>query len=157
MVILAKPNESLIEHTENTLKVFKSIKESYVNVPEICGVPDFWEHLFYSLFFHDFGKAAVGFQESLKSNKYWDYRHEILSRAKIAMPVNEYSRLTIFSCHFFSTFFRFEDSRTMSSQRTISVLVLQCLGLAICSKRRLAAICPISAGNWLMELKVGLM
>ena len=95
MVILAKPNESLIEHTENTLKVFKSIKESYVNVPEICGVPDFWEHLFYSLFFHDFGKAAVGFQESLKSNKYWDYRHEILSATFIVSLKDFYSEFYV--------------------------------------------------------------
>ena len=62
MVILAKPDETLLEHTENTLKVFKSIKEYYSDVPDICGVPDFWEHLFYILLFHDFGKAAVGFQ-----------------------------------------------------------------------------------------------
>lgn len=46
MVILAKPNETLMEHTENTLKVFKCIKECYPDVPKICGVPDFWEHLF---------------------------------------------------------------------------------------------------------------
>ena len=45
MVILAKPNETLMEHTENTLKVFKCIKECYLDVPKICGVPDFWEHL----------------------------------------------------------------------------------------------------------------
>ena len=51
MVILAKPNETLMEHTENTLKVFKCIKECYPDVPKICGVPDFWEHLFYILFF----------------------------------------------------------------------------------------------------------
>ena len=79
MVILAKPDETLMEHTENTLKVFKSIKESYPNVPVICGVPDFWEHLFYILFFHDFGKSAVRFQDSLNGSDYWKYRHEILS------------------------------------------------------------------------------
>ena len=54
MVILAKPNETLMEHTENTLKVFKCIKECYPDVPKICGVPDFWEHLFYILFFPRF-------------------------------------------------------------------------------------------------------
>jgi CRISPR-associated endonuclease/helicase Cas3 len=80
--LLAKPNETILEHTKNALKVFKSIKESYPNIPEICGVEDFWEHLFYSIFFHDFGKGAIGFQEML--NDYtktvrWKYRHEILS------------------------------------------------------------------------------
>ena len=95
MVILAKPNETLIEHTENTLKVFKSIKESYPNVPAICGVPDFWEHLFYILFFHDFGKAAVGFQESMNLNNFWGYRHEILSACFIIFLKDIFPEFTV--------------------------------------------------------------
>lgn len=83
MEILAKPNESLMQHTENTLKVFNSIKKAYSEVPEICGVSNFWEHLFYSLFFHDFGKGATGFQDALISSDYWKYRHEILSASFI--------------------------------------------------------------------------
>lgn len=80
--LLAKPDETILEHTENALKVFKSIKEAYENVPELCGVEDFWEHLFYSIFFHDFGKGATGFQEMLKDKNHelrWKYRHEMLS------------------------------------------------------------------------------
>ena len=80
--IYAKPNETLMEHTENTLKVFKSLKHNYPDIPELCGVPEFWECLFYTLFFHDFGKATVGFQKALfEDNAYWPYRHEILSAA----------------------------------------------------------------------------
>lgn len=81
MVILAKkdPDETLLEHTEKALMVFKSIKNAYTEVPEICGVPDFWEHLFYSIFFHDFGKAASGFQKDISGGDRWKYRHEILS------------------------------------------------------------------------------
>jgi CRISPR-associated endonuclease/helicase Cas3 len=81
MVILAKkdPDETLLEHTENALKVFKSIKDAYPETPQICGVPDFWEHLFYSIFLHDFGKAASGFQKSLCGEEKWKYRHEVLS------------------------------------------------------------------------------
>lgn len=81
MVILAKkdPDETLLEHTEKALMVFKSIKSAYPEVPQICGVPKFWEHLFYSIFFHDFGKAASGFQKSLIEKNQWKYRHEILS------------------------------------------------------------------------------
>lgn len=94
MSLLAKPNESLIEHTENTLKVFKSIKESYPEVPEICGVSHFWEHLFYSLFLHDFGKAAVGFQDYLNGGKPWKYRHEILSASFINSLENIYAKST---------------------------------------------------------------
>ncbi len=87
MSLLAKPDETLLEHTENTLKVFKSIKKSYSNVPYLCGVDDFWEHLFYSLFLHDFGKGATGFQEMLQSGSQsapWKYRHEILSAGFIS-------------------------------------------------------------------------
>lgn len=81
MTILAKDDETLMEHTENTLKVLKSIKEAYPNIPELCGVDDFWNHLFYSLFFHDFGKASIEFQKVLrKEDNEWNYyRHEILS------------------------------------------------------------------------------
>ncbi len=83
MVILAKPNENLLEHTENALKVFESITKSYNNAPELCGVENFWEHLFYSIFFHDFGKGAVGFQKIFEEEKRWNYRHEILSASFI--------------------------------------------------------------------------
>lgn len=79
MVLLAKADETILEHTENALKVFKGIREAYPTVPEICGVKNFWEILFYSLFFHDFGKGAIGFQNFLKSGDKWNYRHEILS------------------------------------------------------------------------------
>ena len=85
--LLAKPDETILEHTENTLKVFKSIKKAYPNVPELCGVDNFWEHLFYSLFLHDFGKGATGFQKMLKEgnqNAPWKYRHEILSAGFIS-------------------------------------------------------------------------
>jgi len=64
-MILAKDNESLIEHTENALKIFREIKKIYPTIPNLCNVPDFFEHLFYSIFLHDFGKAASGFQNLL--------------------------------------------------------------------------------------------
>ena len=92
MTILAKPDESLIQHTENTLKVLKSIKNSYSEVPEICGVPNFWDHLFYSLFFHDFGKAASGFQDYLDDGVSWKYRHEILSASFLNSLKEIYSK-----------------------------------------------------------------
>lgn len=88
-MILAKPNETLMEHTENTLKVFKSIKNAYPEVPELCNVPNFWEYLFYTLFFHDFGKGAMGFQNSLRNNTYWNYRHEILSASFVVCLKNK--------------------------------------------------------------------
>ena len=95
MTILAKPDETLMQHTENTLKVFKSIKESFPEVPTICDVPNFWEHLFFSLFFHDFGKAATGFQEYLNGGGRWNYRHEILSASFICSLKDYYPESTV--------------------------------------------------------------
>ena len=46
---------------------------------EVVNNPDFFEHLFYAVALHDFGKAAEGFQEQLTDRKRWNYRHEILS------------------------------------------------------------------------------
>lgn len=91
LLILAKsnPDETLMEHTENTLKVFKSIKFNYPNIPKLCDVPNFWEYLFYTLFFHDFGKAATGFQDSLNKDSFWNYRHEILSACFVACLKDE--------------------------------------------------------------------
>lgn len=83
MALLAKPEETILKHTENALKVFESIKDAYDGVPELCGVYDFWEHLFYAVFFHDFGKGATGFQNIFNKNK-WNYRHEILSAGFIS-------------------------------------------------------------------------
>lgn len=97
--LLAKPDESILQHTENALKVFKSIKKAYNNVPELCEIDDFWEHLFYSIFFHDFGKGATGFQEMLKdkeNNLRWKYRHEILSAGFVsALNYNDFYKKAI--------------------------------------------------------------
>ncbi len=77
--LLAKPNESLIEHTENVLKVLYNIKRGFPEVPYLCNKKNFWRDLFFASFLHDFGKGAAGFQKYLKTNKKWNYRHEILS------------------------------------------------------------------------------
>jgi len=77
----SSPKETLLEHTENCLSVFRNIREMYPEVPEICGCEDFFEHLFYAVFLHDFGKAATGFQVMLNEEIKWTYRHEILSSA----------------------------------------------------------------------------
>ena len=76
--ILAKkdPAESLINHTENLLSIFSDLKNTYTGAPEITGVPDFYDHLFYSICLHDLGKSASGFQSRWGK---WGYRHEILS------------------------------------------------------------------------------
>jgi CRISPR-associated endonuclease/helicase Cas3 len=78
MPIFAKTNppETLEEHTENCLNVLRSIRESFPDIPSLCGEPSFFQDLFYAVVLHDIGKAAQGFQEKWE---HWGYRHEILS------------------------------------------------------------------------------
>ncbi len=79
--LLAKssPPETLLEHTENCLRVFLTIRENYPFLPALCGVSLFFEHLFLAVALHDVGKSASGFQNELQGGKSWGYRHELLS------------------------------------------------------------------------------
>lgn len=80
-ILLAKsdPPETLLDHTENCLAVYDSLRERMPFLADIAKEPDFFEHLFYAVALHDFGKAATGFQQQLTDGKQWGYRHEILS------------------------------------------------------------------------------
>ena len=80
-ILLAKsdPRETLKEHTENCLDVYKSMRERMPFLAEVAKNPNFFEHLFYAVALHDFGKAATGFQKQLTGGPLWNYRHEILS------------------------------------------------------------------------------
>lgn len=90
--ILAKssPPQSLREHTNDCLNVFRSVRKLFPHIPELCGVPNFFEHLFYSIYLHDLGKSANGFQSMLRGGDKWTYRHEVLS----ACFVNSLTTLT---------------------------------------------------------------
>lgn len=90
--ILAKslPPLSLRQHTDDCLNVFRSVKRLFPHLPELCGVPKFFEHLFYSIYLHDLGKSATGFQGMLRGGDKWAYRHEVLS----ACFVNSLTTLT---------------------------------------------------------------
>lgn len=80
-ILLAKsdPPETLLEHTENCLAVYDSLRQRMPFLAEVAKEPDFFEHLFSAVALHDFGKAATGFQQQLTDGKRWGYRHEILS------------------------------------------------------------------------------
>ena len=71
--------ETLLEHTQNCLAVYNSLRERMSFLADVANNPDFFEHLFYAIALHDFGKAATGFQKQLTDGKRWNYRHEILS------------------------------------------------------------------------------
>ena len=75
----APKEETLREHTENCLSVYNSLHERMPFLAEVSGNSDFFQHLFYAIALHDFGKAATGFQTYLTHGKKWNYRHEILS------------------------------------------------------------------------------
>ncbi|MCI0487771.1 MAG: CRISPR-associated helicase Cas3' [Blastocatellia bacterium] len=83
--VLAKssPPMTLRQHTNDCLSVFRSVRRLFPYLPQICGVPKFFEHLFYAVYMHDLGKAASGFQAMLMGGKAWGYRHEILSAGYI--------------------------------------------------------------------------
>ena len=80
-ILLAKsdPPETLQKHTENCLSVYNSLRERMPFLADVAKEPEFFEHLFYAVALHDFGKAATGFQQQLNENTRWNYRHEILS------------------------------------------------------------------------------
>lgn len=79
MEIYAKSNGELLEdHIRNSLNVLRSFKELFPHMSSLYGASRFWEYLFVSVSFHDLGKVAKGFQDSLKGSR-WNYRHEILS------------------------------------------------------------------------------
>ncbi len=85
-ILLAKsdPSENLLEHTQNCLTVYESLRERMPFLADVANTPDFFQHLFYAVALHDFGKAATGFQQQLTGGKRWNYRHEILSAGFVA-------------------------------------------------------------------------
>jgi len=80
-ILFAKSNppETLQKHTENCLDVYNSLREQMPFLTDVAQNSNFFEHLFYAVALHDFGKAATGFQQQLNENTRWNYRHEILS------------------------------------------------------------------------------
>jgi CRISPR-associated endonuclease/helicase Cas3 len=79
--VLAKQNgESLRSHTENCLALYTKFREIFPYLDQKTKYPDFYDDVARALFYHDFGKAAKGFQQQFRPHgKKWGYRHEILS------------------------------------------------------------------------------
>jgi CRISPR-associated endonuclease/helicase Cas3 len=106
--ILAKPSETLYEHTTKALDVFLSIRNAFEDVSKRIEEPEFWDHLFSALVLHDVGKGAEGFQNMLRTLRKegkstpWRYRHEILSASFVKIlpfkdeKIREIGRAIIF-------------------------------------------------------------
>ncbi|MEM2142575.1 MAG: CRISPR-associated helicase Cas3' [Candidatus Thorarchaeota archaeon] len=105
MVLLAKENESLLDHTVRSIEVLSSMRGLRAIHRELTS-EDIHETVALGLLVHDAGKAAVGFQRALlrglkrvheavttsvesqqkpshtgQERHHWGYRHEILSSA----------------------------------------------------------------------------
>ena len=79
--IRAKPDETLIQHTEAVIQRWQWLRQRYASTIEMPD--DFWRHSYWSALFHDFGKICTNFQDALPPRKPgWEYRrlrHEFLS------------------------------------------------------------------------------
>lgn len=87
----AKDNgETLLKHTDNVVKVINQIcnslpfpandRELLLSVTAMLAL------------FHDIGKAATGFQNSLRGKGKWGHRHEILSAAVTSIILPQLSK-----------------------------------------------------------------
>ncbi len=73
---------SLQQHIDECLKVFSQLREALPLLPTITHLGNFWQLLFYVIYFHDWGKCHAEFQKVLKGIRpnYWnDQRHELYS------------------------------------------------------------------------------
>ena len=88
--------ESLARHTWLVLSRLADFIQLRPDLPARVGVPRLWHILYWAAFLHDFGKAAVGFQNRLRGGPKWPHRHEVLSLAFVDWLVdglNEEERL----------------------------------------------------------------
>lgn len=80
--VLAKSDgKSLFSHIEDCLRVFRQICRALPDLPSILDMTDFFDLLFCSVYFHDWGKAHAEFQKVLKGleNQWHHGRHELYS------------------------------------------------------------------------------
>lgn len=109
--IIAKstPEESLITHTKNVLRIWLQLRNHYKNILFLNN--DFWNYSFLAVLFHDTGKVTGNFQKMI-SGKFkksdWDtlyIRHEFISGILLLMQDKNYFKnnplalMAVFSHH----------------------------------------------------------
>jgi CRISPR-associated endonuclease/helicase Cas3 len=91
--LLAKPDETLVEHVETCLNIWNELKEKYYHfIPD----DDFWDKSLLTVLFHDIGKIIDSFQEMMakirkgkRPNYNNNFRHELFSGIVLAKFVNQ--------------------------------------------------------------------
>ncbi len=84
-----KEGEKLVDHTEKVLSALHQLMVRSPYLPSLAGTERLWYWAFWSCFLHDFGKAASGFQASLRSGgSPWRHRHEVLSLVFIPFAIS---------------------------------------------------------------------
>ncbi len=81
MILAKSDGTSLQQHIDDCLVIWKELRQSLPCIPEVTGLPQFWQILFAAVYIHDFGKAQKEFQKALKGQKnFWEHqRHEVYS------------------------------------------------------------------------------
>jgi CRISPR-associated endonuclease/helicase Cas3 len=73
--------ETLAQHTWDVLEKLADLYQLRPTTSLLAGGQNLWHCLFWACLFHDFGKAANGFQSMLTGGPRWPHRHEVLSLA----------------------------------------------------------------------------
>ncbi len=85
--------QTLAEHTWEALMRLSELAHQRPDLPALSGQPRLWHLLFWTVFLHDWGKAAQGFQRLLRGKeRRWPFRHEVLSLAFVDWVTADLSR-----------------------------------------------------------------
>ena len=71
--------ETLAQHTGDVLGMLAGCGISVLTCLRLPRCPNSGASLYWACLFHDFGKAARGFQHMLQTKERWNERHEVLS------------------------------------------------------------------------------
>lgn len=70
---------SLEQHIQDLLDVALELKVAFPALQTYFDNMDFWDYLNQAILFHDIGKTTQGFQDLMKNNRPYRFRHEIIS------------------------------------------------------------------------------
>ncbi|HSV32260.1 MAG TPA: CRISPR-associated helicase Cas3' [Atribacteraceae bacterium] len=77
----ASAGETLVSHTRQVLANVIALRTRLPELARFAQMPRFWPRMALAAVLHDLGKCAGGFQQMLRGNGSFPYRHEVLSAA----------------------------------------------------------------------------